>query len=133
VQRQWTNGTCWLWCERSDVVVLWLGPVQWEGGHAPLYACQQCIRYLERKLLAWLIRGGDRPDPGRLRWARSSCWLWCQRLDVPTLRLGAVEREGQAAPLHVCNSCIRRLEDKARADFRSAIPGRAAGQPEVIR
>ncbi|MFI0769232.1 hypothetical protein ACH4TQ_30730 [Streptomyces sp. NPDC021218] len=114
MQCRWTNGSCWLWCERSEVLVLWLGPVQWEGGHAPLYACRQCLRYLETKLLASLVGGGDRAAPGRLRWARSACWLWCEQLDVPTLRVGVVERADQAAPLHVCASCMTRLEHKVR-------------------
>ena len=115
MQRRWTNGSCWLWCERSEVLVLWLGPVQWEGGHAPLYACWRCLRYLETRLLARLVGGGDRPEPGRLHWARSACWLWCERFDIPTLRLGEVAKGDLETPLHVCESCIRRLEDKVRA------------------
>ncbi|MFD8385199.1 hypothetical protein ACFV2X_42905 [Streptomyces sp. NPDC059679] len=112
--RRWTTGECWL-CERTAVRVLWLGPVQWDGvGHAPLYACEPCLRRLEAKHLAALIRGGG-STPRRRSWARADCWLWCERIDVPTLLLGVVERAGQEAALTVCDSCIRHLEDKVRA------------------
>lgn len=35
MRRRWATGECWLWCERTAARVLWLGPVQWEGSHAP--------------------------------------------------------------------------------------------------
>lgn len=55
MQRQWVNGDCWLWCERTGVLVLWLGPVQWEGQHAPLHACESCIHRLEAKAISYFL------------------------------------------------------------------------------
>ncbi|GLV78122.1 hypothetical protein Shyhy02_61220 [Streptomyces hygroscopicus subsp. hygroscopicus] len=34
MQRRWALGECWLWCERTAVPVLWLGPALWDGGRA---------------------------------------------------------------------------------------------------
>ncbi|MER6145917.1 hypothetical protein ABT174_38905 [Streptomyces sparsogenes] len=110
MQRRWACGDCWLWCERTGIPVLWLGPVQWEGQHAPLYACQSCLRRLEEKLAAAQVRRGRSATPGRLRWGRGNCWLWCERTDLLTLRLGTVENDDLEAPLTVCEACIRRLE-----------------------
>lgn len=31
------TGDCWLGCGRTGVLVIWLGPVQWDGQHAPFY------------------------------------------------------------------------------------------------
>lgn len=117
--RRWTSGECWLWCERIAVLVLWLGPVLWEGGYVPLHACERCIRRLESKARGALIRGGA-PSlaPERQRWAPGECWLWCECVDLPTLLLGTVERAGCQVPLYACDSCIWRLEDKVR----SALP-----------
>lgn len=119
MRRRWATGECWL-CERSMVRVLWLGPVQWNGSHAPLYACEPCIRRLEAKLLAVLMRGGG-PAPGRRSWVRAECWL-CERIDVPSLLLGTVGQADQEAPLHACDSCIRRLEDKVRDAHWAYVP-----------
>jgi hypothetical protein len=30
----WITGDCWLGCGRTGVLVIWLGPVQWDGQHA---------------------------------------------------------------------------------------------------
>lgn len=56
MQRKWVTGDCWLWCERTAVPVLWLGPLQWEGQHAPLYACEPCIHRLEQRVHAYLLQ-----------------------------------------------------------------------------
>ena len=53
MDRSWDTGDCWLWCERTGVPVLWLGPVQWMGHTAPLYACAPCVHHLEGKVRAY--------------------------------------------------------------------------------
>ncbi|MFF5668766.1 hypothetical protein ACFY8S_01295 [Streptomyces hygroscopicus] len=116
MQRRWALGECWLWCERTAVPVLWLGPALWEGGNAPIHACSWCIRHLESRVRGVLTRGADpAPAPGRRRWAPGACWLWCQRIALPTLLLGTVEHAGHQVPLYGCDACIQRLEDKVRA------------------
>ncbi|MFG2225406.1 hypothetical protein [Streptomyces sp. NPDC048644] len=125
MDRQWTTGDCWLWCQRTGVQVLWLGPVQWDGQHAALHACEACIHHVENKLRAWHLRGGASghgPLPGRRRWADADCWR-CSRL-VPTLWVGVVERATATAPLHLCEPCIQELEAKVQnallGDYMSA-------------
>ncbi|MEE4599155.1 hypothetical protein V2J94_46370 [Streptomyces sp. DSM 41524] len=116
MRRQWTTGNCWLWCERAELPVLWLGPVLWEGGNAPLHACEGCIRRLESKIRSVLIRGASPPPtPERCQPAPGDCWLWCQRIALPTLLLGTAQSAGHQAPLYSCEPCIYRLEDKVRA------------------
>lgn len=44
--RTWVTGRCWLYCLRPGIPVTWIGPVQVEGQHADLYACEGCIRTL---------------------------------------------------------------------------------------
>ena len=39
----WFSGDCWLGCGRTGVLVIWLGPVQWDGQHAPFYAFEPCL------------------------------------------------------------------------------------------
>ncbi len=46
----WITGECWLYCERTDVPVMWLGPAQWLGYCAPLHACAPCVRRLNAKV-----------------------------------------------------------------------------------
>ncbi|NEB75978.1 hypothetical protein G3I40_12210 [Streptomyces sp. SID14478] len=55
MDREWITGECWLWCERTGVPVVWLGPVQWGGQHAPLYSCAPCLRRLETKAAHYLL------------------------------------------------------------------------------
>nr|WP_254878534.1 hypothetical protein [Streptomyces sp. NA04227] len=47
--REWTTGECWLYCERSGVSVLWVGPIQEDGQSAPIYACEDCLNRLRLK------------------------------------------------------------------------------------
>ncbi|MER6160795.1 hypothetical protein ABT147_35590 [Streptomyces sp. NPDC001868] len=47
MERQWVTGDCWLGCERTDLPVIWLGPVQWDGQHAPLMSCEPCLNRLK--------------------------------------------------------------------------------------
>jgi hypothetical protein len=55
VQRHLITGDCWLWCERTGVPVLYLGPVQVDGQHAPFYACEPCVDRLTRRALAYFM------------------------------------------------------------------------------
>ncbi|MCX4550634.1 MULTISPECIES: hypothetical protein [unclassified Streptomyces] len=57
MKRTWSTGQCWR-CERPDVPVLWLGPVQsLEQGEAPFYCCEPCVRRLEALVKAHNRRG----------------------------------------------------------------------------
>ncbi|MEJ8654696.1 hypothetical protein WKI65_43360 [Streptomyces sp. MS1.AVA.3] len=114
MERQWATGDCWLWCQRTGVWVLWLGPVQWEGQHAPLLACEPCVRVAEAKLHSYLMHGGILGNaPGRRLWAPADCWR-CEDVDVPTLWVGVVERGDVQAPLNFCESCLCGLESKVQ-------------------
>ncbi|MFD8774451.1 hypothetical protein [Streptomyces sp. NPDC059916] len=48
-RREWMTGECWLYCERSGVLVLYVGPLQEDGQHAPIYACEDCLNRLRGK------------------------------------------------------------------------------------
>lgn len=48
--QHWEIGSCWLYCERDHVPVMWLGAAQWLGQHAPIYACEPCVRRLHAKV-----------------------------------------------------------------------------------
>lgn len=41
--------------------MLWIGPVQWDGPAAPLYACEPCIQRLTAKARAYFV--AKRPVP----------------------------------------------------------------------
>ncbi|MCF6523782.1 hypothetical protein [Streptomyces sp. JJ36] len=58
----WLVGECWLYCERQDVPVTWVGPAQWLGQHAPVYACAPCLQRLTAKVRAYLLHK-DAPAP----------------------------------------------------------------------
>jgi len=47
---QWWTGTCWLWCERDGVLVMWLGEARTEAESAPVYACGPCVERLAAKV-----------------------------------------------------------------------------------
>lgn len=49
------TGDCWLGCERTGVRVIRLGPVQWDGQHAPFYACELCLDRLKAQALTYLM------------------------------------------------------------------------------
>ena len=51
----WFSGDCWLGCGRTGVLVIWLGPVQWDGQHAPFYACEPCLDRLKAQALAYFM------------------------------------------------------------------------------
>lgn len=43
-------GQCWLHDHDTDVPVAYLGPLQEDGLHAPMYGCVPCVDRLRRKL-----------------------------------------------------------------------------------
>ena len=55
VSIRWITGDCWLGCGRTGVLVIWLGPVQWDGQHAPFYACEPCLDRLHAQALAYFM------------------------------------------------------------------------------
>ncbi|WP_330306228.1 MULTISPECIES: hypothetical protein [unclassified Streptomyces] len=36
--------------------MIWLGPVQWDGQHAPFMACEGCLDRLKRQANAYFIQ-----------------------------------------------------------------------------
>ncbi|GAB3955454.1 hypothetical protein GCM10028832_11520 [Streptomyces sparsus] len=52
---RWVKGMCWLYCRRIDVPVTWLGPAVFNGIHAPLMACEQCIAELDHMIWNYFI------------------------------------------------------------------------------
>jgi hypothetical protein len=56
VLRHWVTGDCWPGCERTGVPVIWLGPVQRDGQHAPFYACVPCLNRLKRQANACFLQ-----------------------------------------------------------------------------
>ncbi|GAA2446188.1 hypothetical protein [Streptomyces macrosporus] len=99
----WVVGDCWLWCRRTDTAVTWLGPVISWGTHAPLYACEECIRRLEEQV---------RTSPAR---QDTACWLWCGRDDVPLFPLAEVEHQGGTTLFHACEECIAQVKQMVLA------------------
>ncbi|GAA2250062.1 hypothetical protein GCM10010232_42380 [Streptomyces amakusaensis] len=62
----WTPGMCWLYCRRTGIPVIWLGPATTEGIHAPMYGCAHCVAELEHMIRQhFAARGGPRASPGR--------------------------------------------------------------------
>lgn len=53
VDEHWVTGDCWLGCGRTGVPVIWLGPLQWDGQHAPVYSCKPCLDRLKAQALAY--------------------------------------------------------------------------------
>ncbi|WP_233221087.1 hypothetical protein [Streptomyces carminius] len=99
----WVTGDCWLWCGRTGTAVTWLGPVISWGTHAPLYACEDCIRRLEEQV---------RTPPAH---RTAACWLWCGREGVPVTLLAEVEHQDGTAVFHACDECIGRLKQRVLA------------------
>lgn len=59
---RWETGMCWLYCRRTNVPVTWLGPAVFNGMHAPLHACEQCIAELEYLIWSYFV-SDDRGSP----------------------------------------------------------------------
>ena len=36
--------------------MIWLGPVQWDGQHAPFMACADCLARLQRQALTYFMQ-----------------------------------------------------------------------------
>ncbi|GAB3117754.1 hypothetical protein GCM10027160_28750 [Streptomyces calidiresistens] len=47
----WQQGRCWLGCDRRDLPVQWIGPVEVGVTRADMYACVDCLSRL-RSLVA---------------------------------------------------------------------------------
>lgn len=47
---QWTDGLCWLYCGQRWTRVLWIGPATVAGAQAAMYACEPCVRELQRRV-----------------------------------------------------------------------------------
>ncbi len=45
---------CWLYCRRSHIPVIWLGPVTSSGIQAPFYGCRECIAELDHMVWAYV-------------------------------------------------------------------------------
>lgn len=56
MQEEWVTGDCWLGCGRTGLLVIWLGPVQWDGQHAPFMACGDCLTRLKAQALAYFMQ-----------------------------------------------------------------------------
>lgn len=56
MQAEWATGDCWLGCGRTGVLVIWLGPVQWDGQHAPFMACEDCLNRHKAQALAYFMQ-----------------------------------------------------------------------------
>ncbi|MFF6993557.1 hypothetical protein ACFY93_01135 [Streptomyces sp. NPDC008313] len=48
----WVEGTCWLYCRRQGVAVLWVGTVTTPGATGDVYACGPCMAELDH-----MVRG----------------------------------------------------------------------------
>ena len=58
---EWTVDECWR-CDTPDVPVTWVGPVQWDGEHAPVRLCEPCLSAIERKAQAPFARRTFQPS-----------------------------------------------------------------------
>ena len=67
MQTQWVTKDCWLGCGRTGWPVIWLGPVQGDGQHAPFMACADCLARLKAQALAYFMgrqpSGAPEPTP----------------------------------------------------------------------
>ncbi|MFH7336625.1 hypothetical protein [Streptomyces sp. KHY 26] len=51
---EWISGTCWK-CERTGLLVTWVGPARLDGQHAPIYLCQSCLAAVERRAARYFM------------------------------------------------------------------------------
>ncbi|AZM61079.1 MULTISPECIES: hypothetical protein [Streptomyces] len=56
MEAKWVIGDCWLGCGRTGLPVVWLGPLQWDGQHAPVYACEDDLNRLKAQALAYFMQ-----------------------------------------------------------------------------
>ncbi|WP_122181708.1 hypothetical protein [Streptomyces triticirhizae] len=60
-EEQWALGPCWFFCGHRVAPVVWIGCLTSEGGAAPLYACDTCLRQLNA--MAWDFTDAARAAP----------------------------------------------------------------------
>jgi hypothetical protein len=58
---------CWLYCRRTSVPVIWLGPAQFEGMHAPMFGCSECIAELEHMIWQYFVHKDSPQVPASTR------------------------------------------------------------------
>lgn len=63
-RRGWVTGMCWL-CRRTEVPVIWLGPVSSSGMQAPLHGCEECTAELDRMVWDYFMTK-DAPSLSRV-------------------------------------------------------------------
>ncbi|MER5771011.1 hypothetical protein [Streptomyces sp. NPDC001985] len=61
--RAWVRGMCWLYCRRTGIPVLWIGPATTEGLHAPIYGCAPCVAELEHMIWQHFTAGNSLRAP----------------------------------------------------------------------
>jgi hypothetical protein len=65
----WVTGSCWLYCRRDGVRVLWIGSVHTPGATGDVYACGPCLVEIDRIVRAQK-HGRDGTDGRAARVAR---------------------------------------------------------------
>lgn len=59
---------CRLYCRRSGIPVIWIGPAQFEGMSAPMFGCANCIAELEHMIGQHFVRKDAPQTPASTRW-----------------------------------------------------------------
>ncbi|THA60178.1 hypothetical protein E6P78_27870 [Streptomyces sp. A0958] len=102
----WVTGTCWLYCRREGVAVLWVGAVATPGATGDVYACGPCVAELARmvRVQAHVRDGIADPaaqlprDASRRRRATAATAGVCEHRQIE-------QREGKTH----CRECNRQL------------------------
>ncbi|MER7841646.1 hypothetical protein ABTY98_38620 [Streptomyces sp. NPDC096040] len=107
----WFTGDCWR-REAADVPVVWVGPIQAEGQHAPLNLCAPCLDAVERRFWQHVMGRGPRPT------SAPGCEYNARRPHVP--RSTMHPQHGKAAvPVQVVSLSFTGLGIRAHADGRT--------------
>ncbi|GAA2635657.1 hypothetical protein [Streptomyces axinellae] len=61
---RWVTGSCWLYCRREGVRVLWVGSVSTPGATGDVYACGPCLAELDH-IVRVQAHGRDRGNGER--------------------------------------------------------------------
>ncbi len=71
---RWVTGSCWLYCRRRDVRVLWIGSVTTPGATGDVYGCGPCVAELAHMTRAQAHERDRIPDHPEgttsARWAK---------------------------------------------------------------
>ncbi|MFD4631889.1 hypothetical protein ACFVYR_27870 [Streptomyces sp. NPDC058284] len=59
----WVTGSCWLYCRREGVRVLWVGSVHTPGATGDVYGCGPCLAELNH-MVRVQSHGRDAPATG---------------------------------------------------------------------